>query len=165
MDEMAIGWKRVLDAFELWIQYEGNEFMPWTGYFNMENLRDLTSKERVAWMDNMVDEIIPTRVGKCQEAGVALEDFLPYMPGPDELEIVRSMIELNGRIYEAILRMSDTISLMLEVHKSLGFEEIAHYLKMLAESEEDIRHHMSLYSQGFGKLQSLGLVIPDEMLG
>ena len=165
MDEMAEGWKRVLDAFEVWIQYEGTEFMPWTGYFSMENLRDLTDPERIAWMNNMIDEIVPKRVDKCREAGVALEDFLPYMPGPDALDIVRSMIELNERIQEAMLHMSDTFNLMLEVHRSLGFEEIAHYLQTLADSEEDIRHHMSLYSQGFGKLQSMGLVIPDEMLG
>ena len=44
-----------------------------------------------------------------------------------------------------------------------GLEEIVPYLASLAEIEEDIRHHMSLYSQGFSKLGSLGLEIPDEM--
>ncbi|MDF1538392.1 MAG: hypothetical protein P1Q69_05775 [Candidatus Thorarchaeota archaeon] len=164
MSETAEGWRRVLAAFDDWITYESTEFMPWTGYFSEEGLRGLTNAETIAWMNNMISEIIPGRVDKCREAGVALEDFLPYMPNPETQETVRSMIDLNSRLQDTILAMSDGMSNMLDEFLAGGLEEIAGSLEAIATTEEDIRHHMSLYSQGFGRLQSLGLEIPDDFL-
>ncbi len=164
MSETAEGWRRVLFAFDQWITYESSEFMPWTGYFSMEGLRGLTSAERVGWMNNMISEIIPGRVDKCREAGVALEDFLPFMPNPETQETVRSMLNLNSQLSDAILAMSDIMSSMLDDYRSGGLDEIVGSLEAIATSEEDIRHHMSLYSKGFAKLQSLGLDIPDDFL-
>ena len=164
MSETTEGWRRVLAAFDDWIEYETTEFMPWTAYFTMEGLQGLTHEERIAWMRNMVEEIIPGRVDKCREAGVALEDFLPYMPDTAAIETVRSMIDLNLRLQDAILGMSDALSGMLDEYMSGGLDEISVNLESLAEIEEDIRHHMSLYSQGFGKLGRMGLEIPDELL-
>ena len=155
------GWRRVLDAFEDWIYYESTEFGPYTGYFSLENLRDLTSKERISWMQSMYDEIIPGRVDKCRNAGVAFEDFLPYMPDPTAREVVQSMIDLTQVIADEMLGMSDTIHSMKEEHESGGFEEIMPFLTDLADTEESIRHHMSLFSQGFGKLRRMGLEMPD----
>ncbi|MHA1904713.1 MAG: hypothetical protein ACXADL_02435 [Candidatus Thorarchaeota archaeon] len=163
MAETDEGWRRVLSAFDEWIHYESTEFMPWTGYFSIENLRGLTDQERLGWMNQMQDEIIPGRVDMCKQAGVALEDFLPYMPDADAIQTVRSMIDLNVVLQDIMLRMSDIVSSMAEEYKLGGLEEIVHFLSSLAESEEDIRHHMSLYSQGFGKLKSLGLNIPEEL--
>jgi hypothetical protein len=163
MSETAEGWRRVLGAFDNWIYYESSEFGPWTGYFSLENLRDLTSEERLGWMHSMYDEIIPGRVEKAKDTAVALEDFMPYMPDPDAREVVQSMIDLSDVIQGGMLRMSDVIHTMMDEYKTSGLEEIVPYLTSLAEIEEDIRHHMSLYSQGFSKLGSLGLEIPDEM--
>ncbi len=162
MSETDEGWRRVLTAFDDWISYEGSEFMPWTGYFSLEGLRDLTHQERIGWMHNMVDEIIPSRIDRCREAGVALEDFLPYMPNPETIETVRSMIDLNVTLQDLMLRMSDIFANMLDEYKSGGMDEIVVYLESIASCEEEIRHHMSLYSKGFGKLQALGLTIPDD---
>ncbi|MFW9907179.1 MAG: hypothetical protein ACFFEF_01280 [Candidatus Thorarchaeota archaeon] len=164
MSETAEGWRRVLAAFDEWITYESTEFMPWTGYFSMDGLRSLTNEERLGWMNNMIDEIIPGRVAKCREAGVALEDFLPYMPNSDAISTVQSMIDLNTRIQDSMLSMSDTISSMLDEYKTGGLDELHTFIESLATNEEDIRHHMSLYSQGFGKLQALGLEMPDEFM-
>ncbi len=164
MSETAEGWRRVLSAFEEWIYHETSEFGPWTSYFSLDTLRGLTNKETVSWMRNMQDSIIPGRVEKCQEAGVALEDFLPYMPDPKAKDIVQSMIDLNAVLQDTILSMSDIFSTMIDEFKVSGLEEIKHYLSSLAETEEDIRHHMSLYSQGFGRLRALGLEMPDELL-
>lgn len=164
MSETAEGWRRVLAAFDEWITYESTEFMPWTGYFSQEGLRGLTGSEIIGWMNSMIDEIIPGRVEKCREAGVALEDFLPYMPNPETQETVRSMIDLNARLQDAILGMSDIMSNMLDDYKTGGLDEVAGSLEAIATTEEDIRHHMSLYSKGFGRLQSLGLEIPDDFL-
>lgn len=164
MSETEEGWRRVLEAFDEWISYEGTEFMPWTGYFSMDGLQSLTHQERIGWMHNMVDEIIPGRVDKCREAGVALEDFLPYMPHGDAIETVRSMIDLNVTIQDLILQMSDTLSSMLDDYRTDGLDEVIVHLERLASIEEDIRHHMSLYSKGFGKLQALGLEMPDDFL-
>jgi len=155
------GWRRVLKAFEDWIYYESAEFGPYTGYFSLENLRDLTSTERKSWMQSMYDEIIPGRVEKCRNAGVAFEDFLPYMPDPTAREVVQSMIDLTGVLSDDMLGMSDTIHSMKEEYESGGLEEIMPYLPDLADAEENIRHHMSLFSQGFGKLRSMGLEMPD----
>ena len=155
------GWHRVLNAFEDWISYETSEFGPYTGYFSLENLRDLTSKERIQWMQSMYDEIIPGRVEKCRNAGVAFEDFLPYMPDPSAKEVVQSMMDLTHVISDDMLVMSDTMHSMKEEYESGGFEEIIPFLTDLADSEESIRHHMSLFSQGFNKLRSLGLEMPD----
>ena len=163
MSETAEGWRRVLLAFDDWITYESSEFAPWTSYFSVENLASLTSKEVVGWMQTMYDQVIPGRVEKCQEAGVALEDFLPYMPEPEAIQTVRSMIDLNGVLQDLMLGMSDIFTTMVDSYRTGGLEEIELYLRSLAESEEDIRHHMSLYSQGFGKLRSLGLEMPDEL--
>ncbi len=164
MSETAEGWQRVLSAFDDWIYYETSEFGPWTSYFSPNTLMGLTSDERVNWMKNMLDTIIPGRVHKCQEAGVALEDFLPYMPDPTARDTVQSMIDLNAVLQDYMLSMSDIFSTMIEEIKSNDLEEIESYLSSLAETEEEIRHHMSLYSQGFGKLRSLGLDMPDDLL-
>ncbi len=155
------GWRRVLDAFEEWIYYESTEFGPYTGYFSLENLRDLTSKERISWMQSMYDEIIPGRVDRCRNAGVAFEDFLPYMPDSTAREVVQSMIDLTQVLTDEMLAMSDTIHSMKEEYESGGFEEIVPFLTNLADTEESIRHHMSLFSQGFGKLRRMGLEMPD----
>jgi len=164
LSETAEGWRRVLAAFDEWITYESTEFMPWTGYFSMEGLQGLTSAERVGWMNNMISEIIPGRVDKCREAGVALEDFLPFMPNPETQETVRSMLDLNAQLQDRILAMSDIMSNMLDDYRTGGLDELAGSLEAIATTEEDIRHHMSLYSKGFGKLHSLGLEIPDDFL-
>ncbi|MFW9806456.1 MAG: hypothetical protein ACFFFK_06975, partial [Candidatus Thorarchaeota archaeon] len=97
------GWRRVLKAFEDWIYYESTEFGPYTGYFSLENLRDLTSGERISWMQTMYDEIIPGRVEHCRNAGVAFEDFLPYMPDSDAREVVQSMIDLTQVLTDDML--------------------------------------------------------------
>ncbi|MBN2228770.1 MAG: hypothetical protein JW779_04180 [Candidatus Thorarchaeota archaeon] len=161
MSEEEFGWKRVLQAFDDWISYEAEEFGPYTGYFSLENLRDLMHVERLSWMHSMVDEIIPGRIDKCREAAVAFEDFMPYMPDPDAREIVQSMIELSQVIEDAMLAMSDTISSMKDDYEEGGMDEIVTYLSDLADGEENIRHHMSLFSQGFAKLRNLGLEMPD----
>jgi hypothetical protein len=163
MSDTTEGWKRVLDAFEDWIHYESTEFAPWTGYFSLENLRNLTDNERKGWLNSMVDEIIPGRVDSSKQAGVALEDFLPFMPHEDAIETVQSMINLNGVIQDLILGMSDTISKMIDDYQSQGLDGIVQHLPTLAEAEEEIRHHMSLYSKGFAKLRSLGLDMPDSL--
>jgi hypothetical protein len=163
MSDISEGWKRVLDAFEEWIHYESTEFAPWTGYFSLETLRNLTDNERIGWLRSMVYEIIPGRVDSCRHAGVALEDFLPYMPHEEAIETVQSMITLNGVIQGLILGMSDTISIMIEEYQSQGIDGIISHLSTLAETEEEIRHHMSLYSKGFAKLRSLGLEMPDSL--
>ncbi len=155
------GWHRVLKAFEDWIYYESEEFGPYTGYFSLENLRDLTSREISSWMQSMYDEIIPGRVEKCKGAGVAFEDFLPYMPDSTARDVVQSMIDLTQVISDEMLGMSDTIHSMQEEFESGGLEEIIPVLTDLADAEESIRHHMSLFSQGFGKLRSLGLEMPE----
>lgn len=155
------GWRRVLKAFEDWIQYESTEFGPYSGYFSLDNLRDLTSKERLGWMHSMYEEIIPGRVDRCKSAGVAFEDFLPYMPDPKAREVVQSMIDLTQVLSEDILSMSDTIHSMKEEYQVSGLDEIVPYLGDLADSEEGIRHHMSLFSQGFGQLRAMGLEMPD----
>ena len=124
MAEITEGWKLVLNAFDEWINYESTEFGPWTGYFSLENLRALTHEERLGWMHSMVDEIIPGRVAKCKDAGVALEDFLPYMPDADALETVRSMIDLNIVIHDSMLRMSDILASMMTEYETGGLEEI-----------------------------------------
>ncbi len=162
MSETDEGWRRVLSAFDDWIDYEGSEFMPWTGYFTVSGLSGLTDRERIGWMHNMIDEIIPMSVDRCREAGVALEDFLPYMPYGEAHETVRSMIELNSRLQDMMLQMSDRMSNMLEDYKVEGLDGIDVHLESIAEIEEEIRHHMSLYSKGFGKLQSLGMEMPDD---
>jgi hypothetical protein len=161
MSEAEEGWRRVLKAFDDWIEYESSEYGPYTGYFSLENLRDLTHSERVGWMHSMYDEIIPGRVERCREAGVAFEDFMPFMPNPDAREIVQSMIDLTQVIVDSMLAMSDTIHNMKDDYESGGFDEIVVYLSDLADSEENIRHHMSLFSEGFGKLRNMGLEMPD----
>jgi hypothetical protein len=60
-----------------------------------------------------------------------------------------------------MLAMSDTIHNMKEDYESGGFDDAVPYLSDLADSEENIRHHMSLFSQGFGKLAKMGLEMPD----
>ncbi|UCE09594.1 MAG: hypothetical protein JSW61_11560 [Candidatus Thorarchaeota archaeon] len=161
MSDTAEGWTRVLRAFDDWIEYETTEFGPWTGYFSLENLQGLMDKERLSWMGSMVDEIIPGRIESCRNAGVALEDFLPYMPDAMAIETVRSMIDLNLVLQDGMLKMSDAVTRMADEYKVGGLDEIGGHLKELKEIEEDIRHHMSLYSKGFARLRSLGLEMPD----
>jgi hypothetical protein len=163
MSETEDAWRKVLAAFDDWIYYESSEFGPWTGYFSIENLRGLTDQERLGWMHSMIDEIIPGRVDKCRDAGVALEDFLPYMPDADAKETVRSMLDLNSLLRNSMLRMSDIISEMIDQYGAGGLDEIVPSLETVAGAEEDIRHHMSLFSKGFGKLKTLGLEIPEDM--
>ncbi|NHJ14598.1 MAG: hypothetical protein EAX95_13040 [Candidatus Thorarchaeota archaeon] len=162
MSETDDAWNRVLSAFDDWIYYESSEFGPWTGYFSIENLRDLTNEERLGWMHSMVDEIIPGRVDKCKDAGVALEDFLPYMPDSDAIETVNRMIDLNSLLRDLMLRMSDIMGSMMESYRMGGLDDVLPSLESLADAEEEIRHHMSLFSQGFGKLKSLGLEMPED---
>ena len=163
MSETAEGWRRVLSAFDSWIEYESMEFAPWTGYFSMENLRNLTDAERLGWMHSMVDEIIPGRIEKCREAAVALEDFLPYMPDASARDTVQSMIDLNTVLRDGMMQMSDVLGNMKEEYRQGGLDEVTPHLSELIDIEEDIRHHMSLYSKGFAKLRSLGLEIPDDL--
>ncbi|NWF96761.1 MAG: hypothetical protein HXY34_11525 [Candidatus Thorarchaeota archaeon] len=163
MSEMEDAWKRVLGAFDDWIYYETSEFGPWTSYFNMENLHELTESQRLGWMYNMRDVVIPGRVDKCREAGVALEDFLPYMPDVDTIQVVQSMLDLALRIQDGILHMSDAFDMMIEEYQKGGLEDIGSALQAIAESEEDIRHYMSMFSQGFGRLKSLGLDLPEDL--
>jgi hypothetical protein len=155
------GWRSVLNAFEDWISYESTEFGPYTGYFSLENLRDLTSQEKLGWMSSMYEEIIPGRVEKCRAAKVAFEDFLPYMPDPSARNVVQSMIDLTLVLESDILGMSDTFHSMREEYQVSGMDEIVPYLSDLADMEENIRHHMSLFSKGFGKLRSMGLEMPE----
>lgn len=162
MNEHEEEWKRVLRAFEDWIEYESTEFGPWTGYFSIDNLRTLTDKERLGWMCHMRDEIIPGRVDHCRMAGIALEDFLPFMPDMESIGTVRSMINLNHVIEEIMLKMSDVFSIMIEEYKTGGLDEIIPHLGELIEFEEDIRHHMSLYSKGFAQLSNAGFELPAE---
>ncbi len=163
MSEMAEGWKRVLDAFGGWIEYEATEFGPWTAYFSLDNLHDLTDSERLGWMHKMLEDVIPGRIDRCRGAKVALEDFLPYMPEPQAIETVRSMIDLATLLQGSMMAMSDLIAEMIEAYRSGGLDDIIPLLSSIAEAEEDIRHHMSLFSQGFGKLRALGLEMPDEL--
>ena len=161
MAENAEGWKRVLKAFDDWIDYESTEFGPYTAYFSLDNIRDLMHSERIGWMRSMYEEIIPGRVAKCRNAGVAFEDFLPYMPDPEAREVVQSMIDLTQVLADDMLAMSDTIHSMNEDYESGGFDDVVPYLTDLADAEENIRHHMSLFSQGFGSLAKMGLEMPD----
>jgi hypothetical protein len=161
MSEIKVGWSRVLKAFDDWISYETTEFGPYTGYFSLDNLRDLMHSERIGWMHSMYEDIIPGRVQKCKNAGVAFEDFIPYMPDPEAREVVKSMIDLTQVLSDGILAMSDTIHSMKEDYESGGFDDAVPYLTDLADAEESIRHHMSLFSQGFGKLAKMGLEMPD----
>ncbi|MCK5266020.1 MAG: hypothetical protein KAR03_10470 [Candidatus Thorarchaeota archaeon] len=161
MAETVEGWKRVLKAFDDWISYETIEFGPYTGYFSLANLRDITHSERIGWMNSMYVEIIPGRVQSCKNAGVAFEDFLPYMPDPEARAVVQSMIDLTKVLTDDMLAMSDIIHNMKEDYESGGFDDAVPYLTNLAEAEENIRHHMSLFSQGFGKLKKMGLEMPD----
>ncbi|HDD67763.1 MAG TPA: hypothetical protein ENG31_04010 [Candidatus Thorarchaeota archaeon] len=163
MSEMEEGWKRVLGAFEDWIEYEASEFGPWTAYFSLDNLRDLTEEERLGWMHKMYDEVIPGRIDKCREAGVALEDFLPFMPDNEAIETVRSMIDLSIVLQDSMMHLSDIVAQMMEEYREGGLDEIVPLLESLASAEEDIRHHMSLFSKGFGKLRAMGLEIPEEI--
>jgi hypothetical protein len=163
MSETQDAWQRVINSFEEWIEYEATEFAPWTGYFSMENLGELTDNERVGWMYSMVDETIPTRVERCRQASVAFEDFLPYLPDSDAIEVVQSMIELGTVIQDAMLGESDVMSDMIDEYKEGGLDEIEPLLESLSEAERDIRHHMSLYGQGFGKLSSAGFELPSDM--
>jgi hypothetical protein len=71
------------------------------------------------------------------------------------------MIDLTQVLSDDMLGMSDTMHSMKEEYESGGLDEIMPYLTDLAEAEENIRHHMSLFSQGFGKLRSMGLEMPD----
>ncbi len=162
MSEAEEGWRRVIHAFEDWIDYEATEFGPWTAYFSIEHLQALTSAERLGWMQKMCDEIIPGRIDRCREAGVALEDFLPFMPDSDSIDTVRSMIDLCSVLQDSMMRMSDLIVEMSEKYSEGGLEEIVQLLSAVAEVEEDIRHHMSLFSKGFAKLRSLGLELPTD---
>jgi hypothetical protein len=50
---------------------------------------------------------------------------------------------------------------MREEYQVSGMDEIVPYLSDLADMEENIRHHMSLFSKGFGKLRSMGLEMPE----
>lgn len=161
MSETEEGWKRVLSAFDNWIEYESKEFGPWTGYFSPDNLRVLTDKERLGWMHQMYDQIIPGRVDACREAGVALEDFMPFMPDESAIDTVSSMIDLNSVLQDAMLKMSDVFTVMIEEYQTGGTDEIIPRLQEVIDIEEDIRHHMSLYAKGFAKLGSLGLEVPD----
>ncbi len=163
MSKTAEGWHRVLNAFDDWIAYESSEFGPWTGYFSLENLRSLTSEERLGWMHSMFDEVIPGRVEICREVGVALEDFLPYMPDEAAVQVVQSMIDLSAVIRNLMLGMSDTVYSMMEEYKESGLDEITSYLSSIKDIEEEIRQNMSQYSQGFAKLGAMGLEIPDDM--
>lgn len=164
LSELRDAWTRVLQAFDDWIYYESAEFGPWTSYFSMESLRDLTSRERLGWIYNMRDEVIPGRVEKCRQAGVALEDFMPYMPDPDAMDTVRSMMDLNSIIEHSMLRMSDVFDTMIHEYSEGGLDEIVVSLSTLAETEEDIRNHMSMFSSGFGKLKALGLELPEDLM-
>ncbi len=85
------------------------------------------------------------------------------MPDDDAVEVVQSMIDLSTVIQDLMLRMSDTVYSMMEEYKESGLDEINSYLATVTETEEEIRHNMSLYSQGFGKLGSMGLKIPEDM--
>ncbi len=157
---MEDAWKRVLSAFDNWIYYETSEFGPWTAYISMDNLHTLTGAEILGWMYQMRDHVIPGRVDRCRDARAALEDILPYMPDADAIETVQSMLDLNRVIEESMLKMSDIFDMMIDEYQQGGLEEIRVLLESLAETEEDIRHHMSLFSQGFGRLRALGLDIP-----
>jgi len=159
--ETVEGWKRVLKAFDDWISYETTEFGPYTGFFSLANLRDITHNERIGWMNSMYVEIIPGRVQSCKNAAVAFEDFIPYMPDPEARQVVQSMIDLTKVLTDDMLAMSDIINNMREDYESGGFDDAVPYLADLAEAEENIRHHMSLFSQGFGKLKKMGLEMPD----
>jgi hypothetical protein len=112
----------------------------------------------------MIGSPIPGRVESCKSVAVAFEDFLPYMPDPASQDTVRSMIDLSTRIQDSMRGMSDVITTMMEEYKVGGLDEAFHYLSSLADAEEDIRHHMTLYSAGFRKLKKLGLTIPEEMM-
>ncbi|MHA1577920.1 MAG: hypothetical protein ACTSU3_11210 [Candidatus Thorarchaeota archaeon] len=161
MAETVEGWNRVLKAFDDWISYETVEFAPFTSYFSLENLRDIMHSERIGWMHSMHVDIIPGRVQSCKNAGVAFEDFLPYMPDPETRDVVQSMIDLTNVLTDDMLAMSDIIHNMREDYESGGFDDAVPYLTELADAEENIRHHMSLFSQGFGKLKKMGLEMPD----
>lgn len=161
MAETVEGWTRVLKAFDDWISYETSEFGPYTSYFSLENLRDIMHTERIGWMNSMFDVIIPGRVQKCKNASVAFEDFLPFMPDPEAREVVQSMIDLTKVLVDDMLGMSDTIHNMKDDYESGGFDDAVPYLTDLADAEENIRHYMSLFSQGFGKLKKMGLEMPD----
>ena len=161
MSEADEGWRRVLAAFEDWIAYESTEYGPYTGYFSLDSLRDLTHKERLGWMHSMYEEIIPGRVERCKAAKVAFEDFLPYMPDSDAIEVVQSMIDLSEVIADAMLALSDSVHSMQEEYIDGDLDEVVPYLTEIAETEENIRHHMSLFSGGFGKLRAMGLEMPD----
>ncbi len=162
MTDNAEGWTKVLGAFDRWIDYETSEFGPWTGYFSEQSLRALTNAERLGWMRSMIERIIPGRVDVCRHVRVALEDFIPYVPGPEAVDTVRSMIDLSVLLESLMLRMSDIVAEMADAYDEGGLDEIRQYLSTLAETEEEIRHHMSLYSKGFGQLRSLGLETPGE---
>lgn len=161
MSGLEEGWLRVLAAFEDWIVYESTEYGPYTGYFSLDSLRDLTHKERIGWMHSMYEEIIPGRVEKCRAAKVAFEDFLPYMPDSDAIEVVQSMIDLSEVIANDMLAMSDSVHTMRSQYVDGDLDELVPYLSEIADSEENIRHHMSLFSNGFGKLRAMGLEMPD----
>ncbi|MGQ4912009.1 MAG: hypothetical protein ACTSV3_03595 [Candidatus Thorarchaeota archaeon] len=161
MSEVDEGWRRVIKAFEDWIYYESSEYGPYTSYFSLESLRDLTHKERIGWMRSMYEEIIPGRVDMCRQVKVSFEDFLPYMPDSNAIETVQSMIDLAQVIEDSILGMSDSMHEMKEEYEDGSMDEIVPHLTTLAEAEEDIRHHMSLFSKGFAKLKSMGLEMPD----
>ncbi len=157
------GWTLVIDAFEDWIEYESSEFAPWTTYFSIKELRTLTHSERLGWMHTMRNEVIPGRIDSARQARIALEDFMAQLSEEESIQTVQSMIDLSIRLEESMLQMSDVFTHMIDDYDEEGLEVVQIHLEKLAEIEEDIRHHMSLYSEGFGKLREQGRHIPEEM--
>jgi hypothetical protein len=157
------GWALVIDAFEDWIDYESSEFAPWTNYFSIKELRTLTHSERLGWMRTMRNEVIPGRIDSARQARIALEDFMAQLSEEESIKIVQSMIDLSLRLEKSMLKMSDAFTHMMEDYEEEGLDAVQLHLEKLAEIEEDIRHHMSLYSEGFSKLREHGREIPEEM--
>ncbi len=161
MDDLIQNWERVIEAFNQWLSFEGTEFGPQVQYLSLDELLKFTHEEMLTYLIDLRDVLIAHRLSQVDNCRLAIGDVLSAVSGPEYSAVLQSMLDILDNIEELLMRFSDLLTDLIDAISEKDTDEASLIISELLEIETEIRHYMSLFSQGFAKMEALGLRAPD----
>lgn len=161
MNELSQNWDKVIDAFAQWWSFESTEFGPQVQYLSREELLKFTHEEMLSYIEDLRDNLIANRISQVSNCRLAIEDVLSVVSGPEYIEILQSMIAILDNLDQLLMKFSDILTALVEAIDEKDYDEMSVIISELLDIETEIRHYMSIFSQGFNKMETLGLRAPD----
>ena len=161
MSELNQNWEKVVDAFSKWWLFETNDFGPQIQYLSKDELLKFTQDEMIDYVTDLRDHLLAKRLEQLDNCRLAIGDVLSVISGPEYLDVLQSMLDILDNLDDLFKKFSDLLSTLIDAIREKDFDEVTLLISELLDIETEVRHYMSIFPQGFNKLEALGLASPD----